>query len=93
MRKRTDYSQQFKEDAVSLVLSGRRVSEVARDLGINVSNLNRWRKRHLQERDKRHDGVGKSPSDLEEENRRLRKELAEQKEINTILKKTIKYVS
>lgn len=67
--------------------------EVSRDLGVDVSNLNRWKKEYLDGLDQGHTGEGKSPSELAAENKQLRKELAEQKEIVTILKKTIKYVS
>lgn len=93
MTQRRKYSQQFKKDAVALVLGGRSVRDVSRDLGIEVSNLNRWKKEYLDQQDQTHDGVGLSPSEQAAENKRLRKELAEQKEIVSILKKTIKYVS
>lgn len=93
IKKKRKYTDEFKENAVNLVLSGRGASEVSRDLGIDVSNLNRWKKLHLDELDSKHDGKGQSPSELAAENKQLRKELAEQREIVTILKKTIKYVS
>lgn len=92
-RSRRNYTDEFKSNAVSLVLGGRSVSEISRDLGIDVSNLNRWRKEYLSGLDKAHDGEGQSPSEMAAEIKQLRKELAEQKEIVTILKKTIKYVS
>ena len=91
MKNRQKYTQEFKDDAVSLVLSGRNERELARDLGIDRSNLNRWKRRYLAEKESRYNG--QNPSEMEAENRRLRKQLAEQKEIVTILKKTIKYVS
>lgn len=90
---RRQFSAEFKEDAVKLVLGGRSAREVARDLDINLSNLNRWRRQYLDELDGGHDGPGQSPSEMAEELKRLRKELAHEREINTILKKTIKYVS
>lgn len=93
MKERRQYTKEFKADAVSLILSGRAVIEVSRDLGVDVSNLNRWKKEYLDGLDQGHTGEGKSPSELAAENKQLRKELAEQKEIVTILKKTIKYVS
>ena len=41
------YSQEFKEDAIRLVLSnGRTVPSVADDLGINSQTLYRWIKEH-----------------------------------------------
>jgi transposase len=36
------YDREFKENAVALVQSGRRISEVARDLGVSHWSLNRW---------------------------------------------------
>lgn len=91
--KRRQFSAEFKEDAVKLILGGRSAHEVARDLDVNVSSVNRWRRQYLDELDAGHDGPGQSPSEMAEENKRLRKELAHEREINTILKKTIKYVS
>lgn len=93
MNQRRQYTRQFKEDAVGLLLGGRSVREVSRDLGVDVSSLNRWRRQLLEEQDHSHEGPGLSPSEQAAENQRLRKELAEQKEIVSILKKTIKYVS
>jgi len=90
---RRQFSAEFKEDAVQLVLGGRNAREVSRDLNINVSSLNRWRRQYLDELDEGHEGRGASPSDLAEEIKRLRKELAYEREVTTILKKTIKYVS
>ncbi|MFO7717465.1 MAG: transposase [Desulfohalobium sp.] len=90
---RRHFSAEFKEDAVKLVLGGRSASGVARDLDIDVSSLNRWRRQYLGEMDEGHEGAGQSPSEMAAENKRLRKELAHEREINTILKKTIKYVS
>ena len=91
--KRRQFSTEFKQDAVKLILGGRSAHEVARDLDVNISSVNRWRRQYLEELDAVHDGPGQSPSEMAEENKRLRKELAHEREINTILKKTIKYVS
>jgi transposase len=93
MGNRRSYTQEFKDDAVRLVLSGKNSASVARDLGVDVSNINRWKQEYLKRQDAGHKGTGPIPSELAEENRRLRRELAEQKQINEILKKTIKYVS
>ena len=78
MREKRSYTKEFKENAVQLVLSGRGATEVSRDLGINVSLLNHWRRLYLKKQDQAHDGVGCSPSELAAENKQLRKELAEQ---------------
>lgn len=90
---RRHYSAEFKGDAVKLVLGGRRAREVAKDLDVEVSNLNRWRREYLEQLDGQHEGPGQSPSEMAAEIKRLRKELAHEREVTTILKKTIKYVS
>jgi transposase len=36
------YDREFKENAVALVRGGRRISEVARDLGVSTWALGRW---------------------------------------------------
>jgi transposase len=92
-RGRRQYSAEFKEDAVKLVLSGRSLGEVAKDLDIERSCLGRWRIEYLEKLDDRHEGPGQSPSEMAEEIKRLRKELAHEREVTAILKKTIKYVS
>ncbi len=75
MKNRQKYTQEFKDNAVSLVLSGRNERELARDLGIDRSNLNRWKRRYLAEKESRYNGIGQNPSEMEAENRRLRKQL------------------
>jgi len=89
MKKSTkrQFSAEFKEDAVQLVLGGRNAREVSRDLDINISSLNRWRRNYLSEMDDRHEGSGQSPSEMAKEIKRLRKELAYEREVTTILKK------
>ena len=92
-KKRKSYTRQFKQDAVNLVIGGgRKVSEVARDLGIEENTLHRW-KRELSA-----DGVGAFPgkghtNSLEEENRRLRRELEQAIEDREILKKALAFFS
>ncbi|RCW78571.1 transposase, partial [Halanaerobium sp. DL-01] len=44
MGKRRSYTEEFKKDAVELSInSNKTVKEIADDLGINYSNLTRWR--------------------------------------------------
>ena len=68
MSQRRKYTKEFKDNAVSLVLSGRAALEVSHDLGIDISTLNRWKKLYLDEQDIKHDGLGESPSALAAEN-------------------------
>lgn len=74
---RNQYTEEFKREAVKLVTEkGYRVSEAARNLGVHVSLLRRWKER-LEAEEK---GQGPSADEREElrrlraENRRLRME-------------------
>jgi transposase len=87
---RRKYDEEFKRNAVELTYnSGKTVSQVARDLGININMLGRWRKEQTSYNDRAFPGVGKQRrgTDLEEEVRRLKKELAIAQEERDILKK------
>ena len=88
VKKRRKFTKEFKLEAVQLVLeSDRTVAQVARDLGIAVSLLHKW-KDQVGERDDAtvFPGSGKSAGP-EDETRRLRKELAEVKQERDFLKK------
>ena len=88
MNTRSKYDDEFKKDAVRLLISsGRTVKAVAEELGIERSNLGRWRQTHLESLDIKATTTGITPADLERENRRLRKELAYAEEQRDILKK------
>ena len=70
------YTQEFKEEAVSLVENGGlTVAEVNRQLSVSQQTLRNWIKKYRQ------NGLvltgGWAVTDFEEENSRLRKELAE----------------
>jgi transposase len=73
-RQRKDFTEQFKNDAVKLVIEqGYSCSEVARRLGINHTNVSRW----VREYRKQSDPPSKGSISLEElasENSRLKKE-------------------
>ena len=92
MGKRRMYTREFKESAIELYYnSGKTAREVARDLGINQENLSRW----LREKKEGESGnlrvfPGKgNPRD--EEIYQLRKELADLRETNEILKKAMAF--
>ncbi len=90
---RKKYTKEFKLEAVRLVVEkGRSARSVAMDLGINESLLHHWKRRALEDGELAFPGNGRTTaSDLEEENRRLRKELAEAKQDREILKKAAAY--
>jgi transposase len=94
MKIRRRYEAEFKKDAVRhLMSSGRSITEVAEELGIDRSNLGKWRQEHFKAMDADVQGDDVKPSDMDNENRRLRKELAHVREQRDILKKAISIFS
>ena len=83
------YDKQFKEEAVRLVTEGgRKVTEVARSLGIHENLLRTWKRKHREDPTGSFPGKGHvKPQD--EELRRLQKENASLKEDREILKKAL----
>jgi len=89
-KSRRYFDQQFKVDAVRLVTeSGRPVSEVAKELGINRNQLDRWKKvlgkKSPQAAFPGNGNLSPEKKELEE----LRRELARVKEEREILKKAM----
>ena len=89
VKNRRVYDKQFKLDAVGLTTNGgRRVSEVARDLGIEANMLHRWKREYLDTGADVFPGKGHLPV-AEEELRRMQRELNDVKEERDILKKAL----
>jgi transposase len=83
------YTKEFREEAVRLVLdSEKKVSQIAKDLGVNHWTLRDWVQQH---RDKTRKSEPQSPETLEAENRRLKRELSVLKQEREILKKAAAY--
>lgn len=83
------FTKEFKLEAVRLVqTSGKSVMQVARELGIADSTLCHWRKQLGEKGVEAFPGSGHQ-SALEEENRRLKRELEITRQERDILKKTI----
>ncbi len=81
--RRRRFSDEFKCEAVRLAFEGSRpVAEVARELEVRPDQLRRWR-RKLQGQET------SEPSEVERENRRLRRELRRTQEERDILKKAL----
>ena len=74
-KKRRQYTKEFKTEAVRLIVEeGRRISEVARELGIAENLLHRWKKKSAESKVEPFPGKGHlSPED--EELRQLRIEV------------------
>ena len=90
--KRRKYTTEFKKDAVRMILiEGQQAIKVAAELGINVNQLHRWKREHLERLEPSSSPAQGSPTEMPEEIQRLRKELAHSVQINQILKKTVGY--
>jgi transposase len=86
-RTRPNYTKEFKQDAIKLVLEqGYSCHEVGSRLGIASSNVSRWVRLHHQDQDDRTEN-GLSRRELEEENRHLKKENKRLQMEREILKK------
>lgn len=86
---RRKYDREFKVEAVRLVTEGgRRVTEVAKDLGIHENQLYHWRQKYLDDTIHAFPGKGHLKP-AEEEMRCLKKELIDVKEERDILKKAL----
>lgn len=86
---RRKYDKQFKDEAVRLVtVGGRRVTDVARSLGIHENLLHTWKRKHKEDPTGSFPGKGHLKPQ-EEELRRLQRENANLKEEREILKKAL----
>lgn len=82
--KRKKFSQDFKDSAVRLVDGGKSAAQVARDLDLQVWQVQNWVRASKK-------SATAGDSSLIEENKRLKKELARLQEEAEILKKAAKY--
>jgi transposase len=83
---RKKYDEDFKKNAVKLsYASPKSVKEIADDLGIHENLLYNWRRKYTADGDKT------KYATLEEENRALRRELAEARKERDMLKKAAAY--
>jgi transposase len=80
---RPPYPDQFRQEAVELVRSGRSIRDVAEGLGVSQQTLRNWAKQVAVDRRERDDGL---TSAEREELRRLRRENARLKQERDILK-------
>lgn len=92
------YTQEFKDSTIQLALnSSKSAMSIAQDLGMSEKTLYVWlstyRKKHhlIPDLPATLGGNGSYKESLEEENRRLRKELARVKQEREILKKATAY--
>lgn len=87
--KRRKYDREFKVEAVKLVTGGgRAVTEVARNLGIHENLLYKWKEKYTEDMAHAFPGKGRLKP-AEEEQRRMRRELAAVTQERDILKKAL----
>jgi transposase len=80
-------TREFIEQAVQLAqTSGRPITQVARELGISDTSIHQWRKELAQHGKETFPGSGHQ-TPLEEENRRLKRELERVQQERDLLKK------
>lgn len=83
------YSKEFKEEAVRLAqTSGKPIAQIARELGISDSAIHGWRKELTEHGKDAFPGKGHQ-TELEEENRRLKRDLERVQQERDILKKAV----
>ena len=91
---RRQYTREFKKEAIGLVLRGDKPATViARDLGIGVSLLYRWKGDYLADKDNSFPGSGHLQNPDDERVRSLERELRNVKEERDILKKVVSIFS
>lgn len=90
-KERRVFDQQFKQDAVRMFTEGgKKISEVSRDLGVGLTQLQRWRRQFAGDGGKpKPGGTAGTASAESAETEKLRKELAQVKEEREILKKAL----
>ena len=90
MRK-SKYNQEFKDSTVKLCMdSDKSITSIARDLGLNKGTLSLWVSKY-KDANNLTSGSRVSKESLEEENKRLKKELAIVQQERDILKKATAY--
>ena len=91
-KSRRKHSLEFKLEAVKQVVEhGRSISAVADSLGVNRNLLTRWKSQFASEGVVSSTPAAEKRSELEEENRRLRRELSIARQEREILKKAAAY--
>jgi len=92
MSKRKTYTKEFKESAIELYQnSGKSAKEVAEGLGIHPENLSRWVRANQEGKAKGINAFPGQGNPRDEEVARLKKENADLRETNEILKKAMAF--
>lgn len=91
-KKYQSYTREFKLEAIRLAeASDKPVTQVARELGLRVNQIYKWKKQLEEKQDRAFSGKPGRPAkdqDKDAEIRRLKKALADSQQENEFLKKT-----
>ena len=94
IKPRRQYSREYKLEAVGMVLRGdKTATQIARELGINVNLLYRWKSQYLADEASSFPGSGHLQDPEEERIRALERELRSVQEERDILKKVVSIFS
>ena len=94
LKSRKHHSKAFRKQAVELLLTGRPVADLAKELGVGIATLHRWKNEYLMELSAQPpDTAQLPPLKMYEELQRLRKENAKLKLHQEILKKAMGILS
>ncbi|MEL6823685.1 MAG: transposase [Calditrichota bacterium] len=92
-KNRRKFTKEFKEEVVLQILTeGRSQAEISREIGVHANTIGNWVRQYEANSSEAFPGNGNRTS-LEEENRRLKRELASAKEDRDILKKALAFFS
>ena len=86
-RKNREYTNEFKEEAISLALRSPSISGTAKDLGIPEATLHGW----IRHKTKQSPKLAPEQINIHDELKNLRKEIARLREEKEILKKAAAY--
>ena len=88
-KRRRQYTREFKVEAAKLSYNSEKpVEQIAKDLGVSQSSLNRWRSEYRADPDQAFPGQGQM-KERDEEVAQLKKELRQAQLENEILKKAV----
>jgi transposase len=85
-KSRPPYPEEFRREAVQMVRSGRKVSDVAASLGVTEQSLRNWARQDQRDRHERDDGLR---SEERDELRQLRRENVRLKQERDLLKRAV----
>ncbi len=90
---RRQYTEEFRNESVHLmIMDGLSTREASEKLGVSIKVLGRWKREYLNELKAVSSKESTlSASELAEQLSQVRKQLAREKRINEILKKTVGY--